>query len=104
MEKGHEELQELGHEPVPGYKKVFYIVLTIATIYLAFILFTTIQIYFGGKMKQKKQYLFDKAKNVQRLFHVGSNWIMDLTSSVLPSSDRSIGSSHSTESYLLNFL
>ncbi len=25
MGKGHEELQELGHEPVPGYKKVFYI-------------------------------------------------------------------------------
>jgi hypothetical protein len=42
MEKGHEELQELGHEPVPGYKKVFYIAMTIATIYLAIILFTTI--------------------------------------------------------------
>ncbi len=42
MERGYEELQELGHEPVPGYKKVFCIVMTIATIYLAFILFTTI--------------------------------------------------------------
>jgi hypothetical protein len=42
MEKDHEELQELGHEPVPGYKKVFFIVMTIATIYFVFILFTTI--------------------------------------------------------------
>lgn len=42
MEKGHEELQELGHEPVPGYKKAFYIVMTIATIYIAVILFNTL--------------------------------------------------------------
>jgi hypothetical protein len=42
MEKGHEELQELGHEPVPGYKKAFYIVTTIATIYIAVILFNTL--------------------------------------------------------------
>ena len=42
MEKGHEELQELGHEPVPGYKKVFYIVMTIAIIYIAVILFNTL--------------------------------------------------------------
>ncbi|MEW6067160.1 MAG: hypothetical protein AB1610_02525 [Nitrospirota bacterium] len=42
MRKEGEELMELGHEPVPGYKKVFCLVMTIATIYLALILFNTI--------------------------------------------------------------
>lgn len=42
MEKEGQELMELSHEPVAGYKKVFFIVMTIATIYLAIILFNTI--------------------------------------------------------------
>jgi hypothetical protein len=42
MKKEGEDLMELAHEPVPGYKKVFYIAMTIATLYLAIILFTTI--------------------------------------------------------------
>jgi hypothetical protein len=42
MKKEGEELMELSHEPVPGYKKAFYIVMTIAIIYIAVILFNTI--------------------------------------------------------------
>jgi hypothetical protein len=42
MKKEGEELMELSHEPVPGYKKVFYIVMTVATIYLVVIMFNTI--------------------------------------------------------------
>jgi hypothetical protein len=41
MEKKHEEITELKHEPEPGYKTVFYIALTIAALYLAFIFFKT---------------------------------------------------------------
>lgn len=37
-----EEKMELGHEPVPGYKKVFFIALTIAVIYFAIIIFNSI--------------------------------------------------------------
>jgi len=37
-----EEKMELGHEPVPGYKKVFLIALTIAVIYFAIIMFNSI--------------------------------------------------------------
>jgi hypothetical protein len=37
-----EELKELHHEEVPGYRKIFLIVLVVAVIYLAIILFKTI--------------------------------------------------------------
>lgn len=37
-----EEKMELGHEPVPGYKKVFFIALTIAVTYFAIIMFSSI--------------------------------------------------------------
>jgi hypothetical protein len=30
-----EEIMELGHEPVPGYKKIFYIIFTVGILYLA---------------------------------------------------------------------
>lgn len=36
-----EELKELHHEAVPGYRKVFFIVLTIAVIYLTVIFVNT---------------------------------------------------------------
>ena len=37
-----EELQELHHEEVPGYKKVFAVVFVVALIYLAAILINTL--------------------------------------------------------------
>jgi hypothetical protein len=37
-----EELQELRHEAVPGYRTAFYIVVAVATLYLAVILFSSI--------------------------------------------------------------
>jgi hypothetical protein len=37
-----EEKMELGHEPVPGYKKAFFIALTIAVIYFSIIMFSSI--------------------------------------------------------------
>lgn len=38
----NEEIMELGHDPVPGYKPVFYCVFTVACIYLVtlFIVYT----------------------------------------------------------------
>lgn len=38
----HEELMELKHDPVPGYRTVFYVIMTIACLYLAFIIFNTL--------------------------------------------------------------
>jgi hypothetical protein len=35
--KDHEEKMVLAHEPVPGYRAIFYIVLAAAVIYLAVI-------------------------------------------------------------------
>jgi hypothetical protein len=37
LEKEKNELMELGHEPEPGYRTVFYIALAAASIYLALI-------------------------------------------------------------------
>lgn len=34
MKKEGEEIMELSHEPVPGYKKIFYIVITVGILYL----------------------------------------------------------------------
>jgi hypothetical protein len=42
MKKEDGELQELTHEPVPGYRKAFYIVITVASLYLAVILLKTV--------------------------------------------------------------
>jgi len=33
---------ELGHDPVPGYRPVFYVIMTIASLYLALILIKTL--------------------------------------------------------------
>ncbi len=38
----HEELMELSHEPVPGYRTVFFIAITIGVLYLGIILFNTL--------------------------------------------------------------
>jgi len=37
-----EEKMELGHDPVPGYRKAFFITTTIAVLYFAIILFNTV--------------------------------------------------------------
>jgi len=39
MEK--KELQELSHDPVPGYKPVFFVVFALSLIYLGVVFFTT---------------------------------------------------------------
>jgi hypothetical protein len=41
MNKEHEEVMELKHEPDPGYRTVFYIVLAAASLYLAIIFLKT---------------------------------------------------------------
>lgn len=35
MQHGKDELMELKHEPVPGYRKIFYIVFIAGALYLA---------------------------------------------------------------------
>jgi hypothetical protein len=42
MRKDGEEIMELAHEPAPGYRKIFYVVMTAATIYFAVILYYTL--------------------------------------------------------------
>ncbi len=42
MKEEGEEKMELSHEAVPGYRKVFVIVLAIAALYLAIILLQTL--------------------------------------------------------------
>lgn len=37
--KKDEELKELGHEAVPGYKSVFYAVFVVAGLYLGFLFY-----------------------------------------------------------------
>jgi len=37
-----EEKMELGHEAVPGYKKIFFIAITVASLYLLIILINTL--------------------------------------------------------------
>ncbi len=37
-----EEKMELAHEPVPGYRKIFFIAITIGALYLGFILYKTL--------------------------------------------------------------
>jgi len=36
------EKMELGHEPVPGYKTAFFIIITLGVLYLALILIKTL--------------------------------------------------------------
>jgi hypothetical protein len=42
MKEEREELKELKHEAVPGYRTIFYIVMAVATLYFAVILIKTI--------------------------------------------------------------
>ena len=37
MQKDHEKLMELSHEPVPGYRTAFYIIFAVSLIYLTII-------------------------------------------------------------------
>lgn len=42
VDHGHgEELMELSHEPVPGYRKIFFITMAVAVLYLAIVLIQT---------------------------------------------------------------
>lgn len=41
MNKEKEEITELGHEPEPGYRTIFYIVFLIAVLYLVIIMAAT---------------------------------------------------------------
>jgi len=42
MNENQEEKMELGHEPVPGYRKAFFIAITVGSLYLALILLNTL--------------------------------------------------------------
>ncbi len=42
MTKEHDELMELTHEEVPGYRKIFFFLIICASIYLAVILASTL--------------------------------------------------------------
>ncbi|MEJ2588017.1 MAG: hypothetical protein P8165_10670 [Deltaproteobacteria bacterium] len=42
MNQETEEKMELTHEPVPGYRAVFFVAITIGVLYLGFILFMTL--------------------------------------------------------------
>ncbi len=41
VHKNEEEKMELSHEPVPGFKKIFFIAITVAVLYLAIIFLNT---------------------------------------------------------------
>jgi len=42
MHEKHEELMELTHDPVPGYRPIFFVAITVGLVYLGVILFNTL--------------------------------------------------------------
>ena len=42
MTEQREEKMELSHEPVPGYRRIFFIAITIGALYLGLILYKTL--------------------------------------------------------------
>jgi hypothetical protein len=42
MKNENDEIMELKHEPEPGYRTIFYIVMAVASLYLAIIFLKTI--------------------------------------------------------------
>jgi hypothetical protein len=42
MPEEHEELMELTHDPVPGYRPIFFVAITVGLVYLGVILFNTL--------------------------------------------------------------
>jgi len=42
MTENNQEKMELSHEPVPGYRKAFFISITVGSLYLALILLNTL--------------------------------------------------------------
>ena len=42
MDEQRDEKMELTHEPVPGYRTVFFIAITVGALYLGLILFETL--------------------------------------------------------------
>lgn len=41
MQEDHEELMELKHDPVPGYRPIFYVAITVGLVYLGVVFFNT---------------------------------------------------------------
>ncbi len=42
MPEEHEELMELTHDSVPGYRPIFFVAITVGLVYLGVILFNTL--------------------------------------------------------------
>jgi hypothetical protein len=42
MQDEHEELMELKHDPVPGYRPIFFVAITVGLVYMGVILFNTL--------------------------------------------------------------
>ncbi|MGD9332869.1 MAG: hypothetical protein PVJ53_16265 [Desulfobacterales bacterium] len=42
MHDEHEELMELKHDPVPGYRPIFFVAITVGLIYLGVVFFHTL--------------------------------------------------------------
>lgn len=42
MHENHDELMELKHDPVPGYRPIFFAAITVGLAYLAVILYNTL--------------------------------------------------------------
>jgi hypothetical protein len=41
MQEDHDEIMELKHDPVPGYRPIFYVAITAGLVYLGVIFFNT---------------------------------------------------------------
>ena len=42
MHEEQEELMELTHDPVPGYRPIFFVAITVGLVYMGVILFNTL--------------------------------------------------------------
>ncbi len=42
MPEEHEELMELKHDPVPGYRPIFFVAITVGLLYMGVILYNTL--------------------------------------------------------------
>ena len=42
MKEEDKEIMELGHDPIPGYRPVFYVIFAISSLYLAWIFFSSL--------------------------------------------------------------
>lgn len=42
MENHNKEIMELGHDPIPGYRPVFYAIFAVSVLYLTWIFFSAL--------------------------------------------------------------